>query len=76
MLLVVLMILFSYLTVAIVKHLRFWVAVVLVFTLIYTTYKVMILYNIPISEVIELYYTTCKEIIRKCIDAFVILSQA
>jgi len=76
MLPIVLMILFSYLTVAIIKHLRFWVAVAFVFTMIYTAYKVMILYNIPISEVVELYYTACKEIIRRCIDVFVTLSQA
>ena len=75
MLPIILMILFSYLAVAIVRHLRFWVAVALVFTVVYTAYKVMILYNISISRVVGLYYTTCKEIIRKCIDAFVTLSQ-
>ena len=70
------MILFSYLIVAIIRYLRFWIAVALVFTILYTAYKVVVLYNIPINEIVELYYTTCKEIIRKCIDTLVTLSQA
>jgi len=72
---ILIMIVFSYLTVVIIKHLEFWVAVAFVFTILYTAYKVAILHNIQINEIFELYYAVCKQIIKKCIDIFITLSQ-